>query len=413
MEKIKIDNFAGISSMEVEFKAINVLIGPQGVGKSVTVKLLYFFKGFFGEILRSIEDEESKQELDKRQKERFLTFFPKDAWPAANFKIIYSLDETIITIQHAKELHFTYSDNLERAITKAQKVFGDEKNSIQEDIRRSSFSFKQALKQKLESVLQKELGPLAVYGQFFIPAGRSFFANIQMSIFSLLRDNRSFDPFLIEFGSVYESLKQFYTSTRSDNQGKEFEEIIYSLLQSTYQQDKDSDFLVHPDGRKVNLSNASSGQQEILPLVVILKALNVLYFPGAVIYIEEPEAHLFPNTQKLIVRLLARLFNNTTTNFQIIITTHSPYMLSSFNNLIQAGRLKQHSPDQAGDIDRIVPVQEQIRPELMAVYALNGSGKKDLIDEESQLIAQTILDDVSSQINTQFDHLLDLEFSNG
>ncbi len=52
--------------------------------------------------------------------------------------------------------------------------------------------------------------------------------------------------------------------------------------------------------RKVNLSsNASSGQQEILPLIIMLKLfLNKTISLGnrAALYIEEPEAHLFPNS---------------------------------------------------------------------------------------------------------------------
>ena len=49
-EFIRISNFGGIKEMEMELKPINVIIGPQASGKSVTAKLLYFFKSFFGEI---------------------------------------------------------------------------------------------------------------------------------------------------------------------------------------------------------------------------------------------------------------------------------------------------------------------------------------------------------------------------
>lgn len=42
--KISIRNFAGIEQVDLDIKSINILIGPQGVGKSVIVKLIYFFK---------------------------------------------------------------------------------------------------------------------------------------------------------------------------------------------------------------------------------------------------------------------------------------------------------------------------------------------------------------------------------
>lgn len=38
-ERLIIDNFAGIKHLEIELKKINILIGPQGTGKSVCAKL--------------------------------------------------------------------------------------------------------------------------------------------------------------------------------------------------------------------------------------------------------------------------------------------------------------------------------------------------------------------------------------
>jgi predicted ATPase len=414
MEKIKIENFAGIKSMDFEFNAINILIGPQGSGKSVTVKLLYFFKSFFSEILRSIDSDESKRELDKKQKEKFNTYFPKESWPKGNFKITYSLDKTTIKIEKvSNQLNFDYSDNLKKVIIKARKLSTDEKKRISIDPKRSSYSFKRELNEKLEKCFKQEISAESMASQFFIPAGRSFFANIQKSIFSFLSDNRSLDPFLIEFGSFYENLKRFYNRENSiDRVDKEFDEIISQILNSKYLREKEKDFLVHNDSRKVNLSNASSGQQETLPLMVILRALNELHFTGsgATIYIEEPEAHLFPIAQKAMVKLLARTFNNKNSKFQIIVTTHSPYILSSFNNLLQASRLTKLKPLESRNIAKVVPKLEQINPDLLSAYSLNFGKKENLIEEDSKLISHTILDSVSNEIAVEFGKLLDIEF---
>lgn len=414
MEKIRIENFAGIKFMDFEFKSINILIGPQGAGKSVTVKLLYFFKSFFSEILRSIDSEESKRELDKKQKEKFITFFPRESWPKGDFKITYTLEKTTIAIERLNnQVNFDYSDNLKRAISKVRKIYTDEKKRISDDPKRSSYSFKLQLNEKLENLFKQEISSESMYSQFFIPAGRSFFANIQKSIFSFLSDNRSLDPFLIEFGSFYENLKRFYNrETNSDKVDKEFEEIISQILNSKYLREKEKDFLIHNDNRKVNLSNASSGQQETLPLVVILRVLNELHFSGsgATIYIEEPEAHLFPIAQKAMVKLLARTFNNKNSKFQIIVTTHSPYILASFNNLLQAGRLTKLKPKEAKNISKVVPLQEQINPDLLSAYSLDRGKKDELLESDTKLISQTILDSVSNEIAVEFGDLLDIEF---
>ncbi len=414
MEKISIDNFAGIKSMDFEFKPISVLVGPQGSGKSVVAKLLYYFKSFFGQIVRSIDADENKRELDQKQKQKFMTFFPKDSWPKGNFKVAYDIDKTTMSIEWVGgPLKFEYSDNLKKAINKARKISLEEKKRIAEDPKRSSYSFKRLLQERLEKHFMDEISPEAMFSQFFIPAGRSFFANIQRGIFSFLSDNRSLDPFLIEFGSFYENLKRIYApEAANDKRGSEFEAIISQILNSKYLREKEKDYLVHDDHRKVNLSNASSGQQETLPLVVILSVLNKLRFSGkgATIYIEEPEAHLFPTAQKAMVKLLARTFNNEQSSFQIIVTTHSPYILASFNNLLQAGRLAKLKPDDEENISKIVSGSERIAPEGFTGYALGFGEKHELMDDESQLVAQTMLDGVSNEIALEFGKLLDIEF---
>ena len=412
MESILIENFAGIKSMTFDFRFINILIGPQGSGKSVTVKLLYFFKSFFGEIIKSVESEESKRELDKRQTDNFTNFFPQESWPKGNFRIVYSIDNTEISIIRTNNvLKFDYSENLKKVIIKARKLVTEEKAKIAKNPKFGSFSAKLKTQEKIKECISAEISSISTYDQFFIPAGRSFFANIQKSIFSFLRDNSSLDPFLIEFGSFYESIKQIYKDVINEKPDREFDELASQILSSSYLREKDKDFLIHSDNRKVNLSNASSGQQETLPLIMILKSLIALKSSnGVTIYIEEPEAHLFPIAQKRIVQLLARTFNNKKTNFQIIVTTHSPYILSSFNNLMQAGRLIKLKPDSIEKINEIIPPEEQINPNILTAYSLNQGKKESLIDEESTLISQTILDSVSNEIAMEFGNLLDIEF---
>lgn len=398
--------------MTFDFRFINILIGPQGSGKSVTVKLLYFFKSFFGEIIKSVESEESKRELDKRQTDNFTNFFPQESWPKGNFRIVYSIDNTEISIIRTNNvLKFDYSENLKKVIIKARKLVTEEKAKIAKNPKFGSFSAKLKTQEKIKECISAEISSISTYDQFFIPAGRSFFANIQKSIFSFLRDNSSLDPFLIEFGSFYESIKQIYKDVINEKPDREFDELASQILSSSYLREKDKDFLIHSDNRKVNLSNASSGQQETLPLIMILKSLIALKSSnGVTIYIEEPEAHLFPIAQKRIVQLLARTFNNKKANFQIIVTTHSPYILSSFNNLMQAGRLIKLKPDYIEKINEIVPPEEQISPNILTAYSLNQGKKESLIDEESTLISQTILDSVSNEIAMEFGNLLDIEF---
>jgi predicted ATP-dependent endonuclease of OLD family len=418
VETIYIENFAGIKKMDFDFKSINILIGPQGSGKSVTVKLMYFFKNFINEIVKNIENEESKRDLDKNQKEIFLNFFPKETWPKDDFLIVYKNNITSISLKKVdSKIIFEYSENLKKLLKKGKKIYTSEKAKYANDHKISNFRFKRELSDKIKKCIQEELGVESTFEQFFIPAGRSFFANIQSTIFSFLSDNRSLDPFLIEFGSFYESLKRYYNDIIVNNnspqrQDKEFDELTSQILSSNYLREKEKDYLIHKDSRKVNLTNASSGQQETLPLIIILKALNYISSSGGgfTLYIEEPEAHLFPTAQKRIVELLARTFNSKNRNFQIFITTHSPYILSSFNNLIYAGNLAENIK-YSTRVEDVISPKEYLESYLFSVYSLRNNVRSYLIDEETKLITTTILDSVSDDISIEFDKLLNIEFN--
>lgn len=419
-EKLKIENFGGIKEMDFEFKSITILIGPQGSGKSITAKLLYFFKNFVSELTKSLEAEQTKREFDSNQKEIFINFFPKDSWSKGAFKITYTINSSLISIERAKnnQLVFEYSNDFKSLLTKGRKIFIDEKKKIANDPRSRSYTVRRKTLERFNECVHREISPIATYQQYFIPAGRSFFANIQRTIFSFLSENRSLDPFLIEFGSFYENLKRIHNDLlsnrhdRNERNDSEFDRLVSEILNGNYLREKENDFLVHPDFRKVNLANASSGQQETLPLMIILKTLNSLSFAnnGSTLYIEEPEAHLFPIAQKRIVQLLARTFNHYDFKFQIIVTTHSPYILSSFNNLLEAGKLTISHPEKLNDINKVVSSKETINPDVLLGYSIDKGKNKKIIDNESKLISQTILDSVSDEIAIEFDKLLDIEF---
>ena len=409
MELLKIQNFAGIKEMEFEFKAITVLIGPQASGKSISVKLLYFFKRYIQDIEQNIISGKNQLQYDKKQKERFLNYFPKKSWTKGGFKITYVTTDFEIKITGNKNSLNIVSSNQWKTVTdELRSIYKKEIKAISNNTKYAFDQTRYDAKNKLFDLFREKFPPFTIYNQYFIPAGRSFFANIQGSVFSFLKNNRSLDPFLLEFGSFYGAFKKFYDHI--DN--KNLDDSIYNILNSKYKPSKDKDYLIHADSRKVNLSSDSSGQQETLPLVILLAAINSFSFAtgGATIYIEEPEAHLFPVAQKRMVQLLAKLSNNKQSKFQIIVTTHSPYILASFNNLLQAGHLSKIKPRQAKKIAAIIPKDEQIHPDLFCAYSLDSGHKKNLIDEESKLISQTVLDSVSNEIAKEFGALLDIEF---
>lgn len=58
---------------------------------------------------------------------------------------------------------------------------------------------------------------------------------------------------------------------------------------------------------------------------------------NAFVIIEEPEAHLYPSLQNKVVEFIAYFANMN--NSSVLITTHSPYILTSVNALYCAGKV--------------------------------------------------------------------------
>jgi len=78
---------------------------------------------------------------------------------------------------------------------------------------------------------------------------------------------------------------------------------------------------------EIQLQRASTSVTEIAPLILYLK---YIIQPGSVLIIEEPEAHLHPANIRILAKYLVRLVNK---GVNVLITTHSDYLLEQINNL--------------------------------------------------------------------------------
>jgi hypothetical protein len=183
-----------------------------------------------------------------------------------------------------------------------------------------------------------------------------------------------------------------------------FEDVLRAQLRHFNKQE----FLQFADGRRVKLAQASSGQQEALPLLLLLVQFG-WFGPtrGRAVYIEEPEAHLFPSAQKLIMELMAHVFRAWNGQMRLVLTTHSPYILTSINNLLQAGKLyATASGKEARRLSRIIPRTRTFNPGEVGFYALQDGKARSILDDETGLIDADVIDQVSNDIAIQFDELL-------
>ena len=94
-----------------------------------------------------------------------------------------------------------------------------------------------------------------------------------------------------------------------------------------------------------DFSLVSSSVKELSALIKYLKdELEV----GDILIIEEPENHLHPKNQRILVKYLVNAVN---LGLNIILTTHSDYILEQFNNFIRLGEVSKDKLSQLGYCD--------------------------------------------------------------
>jgi len=87
-------------------------------------------------------------------------------------------------------------------------------------------------------------------------------------------------------------------------------------------------------GAEIPLHRASSTVSELTPLILYLK---YMVEPGSILIIEEPEAHLHPENQRILAKYLVKLIRN---GVNIVITTHSDYLIEQLSSFILLSRVE-------------------------------------------------------------------------
>lgn len=105
---------------------------------------------------------------------------------------------------------------------------------------------------------------------------------------------------------------------------------------------------------------------ELLPLALILQRPLQ---PTFLVY-EEPEAHLHPELQRKLARLLVRMARRGT---QLLITTHSDVFVQEINNCVKVGALRARGDAEAS----LGPGEEEawLAPEEVRAYEFGGDAE--------------------------------------
>ena len=122
--------------------------------------------------------------------------------------------------------------------------------------------------------------------------------------------------------------------------------------------------------------------------------------------IEEPEAHLYPIAQLEMIKIIALLSNVLTgaDANQVMITTHSPYILTALNLLLYAHKVGQQQPE---SVNKMVAKEFWLDKNRVAAYEVKGGKLENILDTD--LLHADRIDTASEKINAIFDELLNMD----
>lgn len=121
--------------------------------------------------------------------------------------------------------------------------------------------------------------------------------------------------------------------------------------------------------------------------------------------IEEGEMNIFPSTQYNFVKALVRTmdFDRGDT---LLLTTHSPYIMTSINNLIQASNALKEGELSKDVVAKVIPEDCWLDYNIVSAWSVNDGKIVSINDDDYRMISSDALDLASEEISNDFSKLL-------
>lgn len=328
--RIIIDKLGPITDSEIVFKPFMVFTGESGLGKSYTALLWY-------NLITSLTPMRLQEFITKKingSVKEELTFKFKDfrMWLNQNtaaflgyllgnnnfdcqVNYVFEIDDDIPV--EMKRLHDEDASGFTRySINGDIDVFPLD---LEDNVLMMSFS--------LHGYLSKLCFGKNYLRPLILPPARAAFmgANTTSPI-GMYRD----------FLAQLDDLKTPSRIISPDNQF--FVNYIAKLSDGEIVLENGSVFLQFESGEKIPVSAAASSVKELMPFLLMLQNGKIRQYNS--LLFEEPEAHVHPKKQFLLMDMLARCCNKS---MLIQMTTHSDYLLGRMNQLLVLGKIREKS----------------------------------------------------------------------
>lgn len=328
--RIIIDKLGPITDSEIVFKPFMVFTGESGLGKSYTALLWY-------NLITSLTPMRLQEFITKKingSVKEELTFKFKDfrMWLNQNTAAFlgYLLGNNnfncqvnyVFEIDDDKPVEMKRLHNEDASGFTRYSINGDIDVfplDLEDNVLMMSFSLHGYLSELCFG--KNYLRPLILP-----PARAAFMGANTTSPIGMYRD----------FLAQLDDLKTPSRTISPDNQF--FVNYIAKLSDGEIVLENGSVFLQFESGEKIPVSAAASSVKELMPFLLMLQNGKIRQYNS--LLFEEPEAHVHPKKQFLLMDMLARCCNK---GMLIQMTTHSDYLLGRMNQLLVLGKIRDKS----------------------------------------------------------------------
>ncbi|MEN9909864.1 MAG: hypothetical protein RLZZ540_3013 [Bacteroidota bacterium] len=439
--KLIVKNFGPLKDIEIEVREMVTFIGAQASGKSTLAKLLSIFEdeNFRSDSKITFEDELKKYNiLSYLKDESFIEYKTIDVnTTIAEFLFFEkkfsknTLQETLSRLKGLDVKNSSDEPDFNRIIKTLIKlvinaynllnkenfylVFETEKQKIKFEIDFLKVRIKNdkindldvemlieilGIEKSIENYIFLYDKIISVFPNIFsfdsiyIPSERNFLHLIAENTLGLINNNVQIPKHLLNSGQDYEKAIQT------------IKELPLSIIDKKikYKREGKTSYIYHNETEKVDLLESASGLQSVIPILLLVeysKSLKDNYNFNFVV--EEPELNLYPKAQHELIKYLVK--NCLLDRKNLILTTHSPFVLASINNLLLAFDKGQNNPK---EVNKIIKKESWLNPKNFIAYELKNGKAKKIMDDKLGQIKENMIDSVSDSFSNEFDKLLDL-----
>ena len=400
MSKIRIKNFGPIkegytqNDEWIDIKKVTLFIGNQGSGKSTVAKVISVLTWLEKAIYRGDVDINAISNND------FYDFF--------DYQRIKSYFKDNTEIEYiGKKISFKYKNKTTPQITLLNKLgyalpkimyVPSERNFL--SVVKNAYGVKNLPDTLYTFAEELKKGQLKLNGNSLpIPIGDLSFQYNKTNDTSILM-GADYEVDLIESSSGYQSFVPLYLVTKflSDAliEGDELLDINQKIRKS--------------EELEKLLLNESLSSSELKQKTEEIKSkyLNTCF----VNIVEEPEQNLFPSSQWEVLKSLLK-YNNMLADNKLVLTTHSPYIISYLTLSIEANRLNEmiNNNELRDKLSEIVSLDALLKSDDLVIYQLDEKkGSVELLGNYKGLPSdENYLNENLAHTNELFSKLLDIE----